>query len=277
MILEKRSQHSTPFIIAVHCPVCGHKSYKPDDEAVARCINISCPAQVKGRIQHFVSKLAMDIEGLGEKIVDQLVEAGFLRTIDDIFTLEHQPVAELEGLGEKSAENLIRSIHGSKKTNFASFVYALGIRNVGEHTAGVLEANFDGDIKKFQRTTAGELEDIDEIGPIIAQSIIQFWQDETNQTMVQNCLERGVLLAKVKQKTAQSFSGQIFVFTGTLEKFSRHRAKLVVENLGGKATGSVSKKTTYVVAGSGAGSKLKKAQILGIRVLSEDEFLTMIN
>jgi len=277
VILEKRPQHSTPFIIVMHCPVCGHKSYKPDDEAVARCINISCPAQVKGRIQHFVSKLAMDIEGLGEKIVDQLVEAGFLRTIDDIFTLEHQPVAELEGLGEKSAENLIRSIHGSKKTNFARFVYALGIRNVGEHTAKVLEANFNGDIKKFQRTTAEELEDIDEVGPIIAQSIIQFWQDKTNQTMVQNCLERGVFLAKVKQKTALPFSGQIFVFTGTLEKLSRHRAKLVVESLGGKATGSVSKKTTYVVAGSGTGSKLKKAQILGIRVLSEDEFLTLVN
>jgi len=277
VILEKRPKHLTPFIIGQHCPVCNHKSFKPDGEIVTRCINISCPAQVKGRIQHFVSKMAMDIDGLGEKIVDQLVEAGFLRTIDDIYALENQPLADLEGLGEKSAENLIQSINHSKKTNFSRFIYALGIRNVGEHTAKILEAHFDGNIKRFQQATAEELESIDEIGPIVSQSAIKFWDDKNNKTMVYNCLKKGVTLTIVKQKTTQAFSGHVFVFTGTLEKLPRHSAKFAVENLGGKVTNSLSQKITYLVAGHKAGSKLKKAQTLGIKVLSEEEFLTMIN
>jgi len=277
VILEKRPKHLTPFIIGQNCPFCNHKSFKPDGEAVTRCINISCPAQVKGRIQHFVSKMAMDIDGLGEKIVDQLVEAGFLRTIDDIYTLENQPLADLEGLGEKSAENLIQSINHSKKTNFSRFIYALGIRNVGEHTAKILEANFDGNIKRFQQTTAEELENIDEIGPIVSQSVIKFWDDKKNKTMVNNCLKKGITLTIVKKKKTQTFSDQVFVFTGMLKKLPRHSAKLAVENLGGKVTNSLSQKTTYLVAGGSAGSKLKKAQTLGIKVLSEEEFLTMIN
>ena len=277
VVLEKRPKDSTPFIIGLYCPVCDHKSFKPDSEAVTRCINISCPAQVKGRIQHFVSKLAMNIEGLGKKIVDQLVEAGFLRTIDDIYTLQYQPLADLEGLGKKSVGNLIHSINKSKKINFSRFIYALGIRNIGEHTAKVLDTHFDGDINKFQKATQEELENIDEIGPVVTQSIIQFWKDPTNQTMIRNCMEGGVTLTKIKQKTVKPFSDQTFVFTGTLEKLTRHSARMAVENLGGKATNSVSQKTNYVVAGHRAGSKLKKAKILGIKILYEEEFLTLIN
>ena len=276
VILKKRPKDSIPYYIDAHCPACAHKSFKPDGEAVARCINISCPAQVKGRIHHFVSKLAMNIDGLGEKIVNQLVETGLLKTIDDIFVLKQQMLADLEGLGEKSAENLIQAIHESKQTTFARFVYALGIRNVGEHSAKVLEKHYKGSIKKFQQTTVEELETIDEIGPTIAQAVTQFWQDTNNRIMVQNCLNRGVSLAKIKNKMDQPLTGQIFVFTGSLEKLTRQEAKIMVDHLGGKTTDSVSKKTSYVVAGPGGGSKLKKAKELGSSIISENEFLEML-
>ena len=277
VIFEKRPKHSTKFIIESDCPICSQKSFKPYGEVVTRCINKLCPAQIKGSIYHFVSKLAMNIEGLGEKIVDQLVEEGFLKTIDDIFTLEKKPIAELDGLGKKSAENLIQSINNSKITSFARFIYALGIRNVGEHTTKILDIHFNGDINKLQKAKRDELEKINEIGPTLSKSIIEFWEDKNNQTMVKNCLDRGVSLTKTIQKTAVIFSGQIFVFTGTLKKLTRHNAKLKIEQLGGKTTNSVSKNTTYVVSGHGAGSKLKNAKDLGIKILSEDEFLTMIN
>ena len=218
----------------------------------------------------------MNIDGLGEKIVNQLVETGLLKTIDDIFVLKQQMLADLEGLGEKSAENLIQAIHESKQTTFARFVYALGIRNVGEHSAKLLEKHYKGSIKKFQQTTVEELETIDEIGPTIAQTVTQFWQDTNNRIMVQNCLNRGVSLAEIKRKMDQPLTGQIFVFTGSLEKFTRQEAKIMVEHLGGKTTDSVSKKTSYVVAGPGGGSKLKKAKELGSSIISENEFLEML-
>ena len=218
----------------------------------------------------------MNIDGLGEKTVNQLVETELLKTIDDIFVLKQQMLADLEGLGEKSAENLIQAIHESKQTTFARFVYALGIRNVGEHSAKLLEKHYKGSIKKFQQTTVEELETIDEIGPTIAQTVTQFWQDTNNRILVQNCLNRGVSLAEIKNKMDQLLTGQIFVFTGSLEKFTRQEAKIMVEHLGGKTTDSISKKTSYVVAGPGGGSKLKKAEELGSSIISENEFLEML-
>ena len=273
VILEKRPKGSVPYRIDTHCPVCNQQSFKPDDEAVARCINISCPAQVKGRIQHFVSKPAMNIDGLGKRIIDQLVETGLLKTVDDIFTLEKQSLSELDGLGKKSAKKLIRSIIKSKKTVFSRFVYALGIRNVGEHTAQVLEKHYNGRLKGFKNAKPEELENINEIGPIVAQSVAQFWQNKNNREIVNNCIERGIFLKQVTKHINQPFSGKIFVFTGSLKNFTRQGIKERVEYLGGKTAVSVSKKTSYLVAGPGAGSKLKKAKDLSVSIISEDEFL----
>ena len=273
VILEKRPKESVPYRIDTHCPVCNQQSFKPDDAAVARCINISCPAQVKGRIQHFVSKPAMNINGLGKRIIDQLVETGLLKTVDDIFTLEKLSLSELDGLGEKSAKKLIRSIIKAKKTVFSRFVYALGIRNVGEHTAQVLEKHYNGRLKGFKNAKPEELENIDEIGPIVAQSVAQFWQNKNNREIVNNCIERGIFLKQVTKHINQPFSGKIFVFTGSLKNFTRQGIKERVEYLGGKTAVSVSNKTSYLVAGTGAGSKLKKAKELSVSIISEDEFL----
>ena len=273
VILEKRPKGSAPYRIDTHCPVCNQQSFKPDDEAVARCINISCPAQVKGRIQHFVSKPAMNIDGLGKRIIDQLVETGLLKTVDDIFTLEQQSLSELDGLGKKSAKKLIRSIIKSKRTVFSRFVYALGIRNVGEHTAQVLEKHYNGRLKGFKNAKPEELENIDEIGPVVAQSVVQFWQNKNNREIVNNCIERGIFLKQVTKHINQPFSGKIFVFTGSLKNFTRQEIKERVEHLGGKTAVSISKKTSYLVVGPGAGSKLKKAEDLAVSIISEDEFL----
>ena len=276
VIIEKRPKGTNPFIIANQCPVCDHEAFRPEGEAILRCGNISCPRQIKGRIQHFASKLALDIDGLGEKIVDQLVEEGLIQSIDDLFTLKQKPLAKLDRLGEKSAENLVEAISNSKDTTFARFIYALGIRNVGEHIAKVLEKQHSGNLTEFQNTTIEELEAIDEIGPIVAETVIQFWSDDSNKKMVQNCLDYGVRLATVEVNENQPFAGQTFVFTGSLEKFTRKEAKDTLENLGGKASSSVSKKTDFVIAGPGAGSKLKKAGELGVDVLTEEEFLDKV-
>lgn len=276
VITEKRPNGTKPFQIPAECPACGHGAHRPEGEVILRCGNISCPRQIKGRIQHFASKLAMNIDGLGVKVIDQLVEEGLLKTIDDLYSLNQESLAALDRLGEKSAGNLIEAISNSKETTFARFVYALGIRNVGEHIAKILEKQFSGNLGEFQNADVEELENIDEIGPIVAETVVQFWSDKSNKLIVQNCLDKGVSLAEIEIKEYQPFEGQIFVFTGSLEKFTRKNAKDMVEDLGGKASSSVSKNTDFVVAGPGAGSKLKKAEELGIDVLTEDEFLAKV-
>ena len=276
VITEKRPNGTKPFQIPAECPACGHGAHRPEGEVILRCENISCPRQIKGRIQHFASKLAMNIDGLGVKVIDQLVEEGLLKTIDDLYSLNQESLAALDRLGEKSAGNLIEAISNSKETTFARFVYALGIRNVGEHIAKVLEKQFSGNLGEFQNADVEELENIDEIGPIVAETVVQFWSDKSNKLIVQNCLDKGVSLAEIEIKEYQPFEGQIFVFTGSLEKFTRKNAKDMVEDLGGKASSSVSKNTNFVVAGPGAESKLKKAEELGIDVLTEDEFLAKV-
>jgi DNA ligase (NAD+) len=243
---------------------------------ILRCGNISCPRQIKGRIQHFASKLALDIDGLGEKIVDQLVNEDLIQSIDDLFNLKQDRLEKLDRLGEKSAENLVEAISNSKDTTFARFIYALGIRNVGEHIAKVLEKQYSGNLTEFQNTTVEDLEAIDEIGPIVAETVIQFWSDDSNKKMVQNCLDYGVRFANVKVNLHQPFAGQTFVFTGSLQQLTRKEANDILENLGGKTSGSVSEKTDFVIAGSSAGSKLKKAGDLGISILTEEEFFDKV-
>jgi len=276
VIIDKRPQNTKPFKIPFKCPVCDHDVFRDEDEAIARCQNLSCPAQIKGRIEHFVSRLALDIEGFGEKLVDQLVDNKIISSVDQIFTLKFDQLANLERMAEKSANNLLKAINDSKNTTFARFVYGLGIRNVGEHLAKILEKHFEADIYRFMDTTEDELDSIFEIGPVVAKGIVKFWDDETNKTVVKNCISNGVIFSEHTQINDQ-LAGKIFVFTGTLETLTRPKAKELVESFGGKASGSVSGKTDYLVAGPGAGSKLKKAEELGINILTEQEFQTMID
>ena len=276
VIKEKRPSNTSPFKMTNTCPECDHDVYRPEDEVVARCQNLSCPAQVKRRIEHFVSKNAMDIDGVGEKLIDQLVEKNLVKSVDDLYRLTLDQLSELERMAEKSAKNTISAINNSKSTTFHRFVYALGIRNVGEHVAKVLEKSFTGNIEIFMKTNAEVLEDIDEVGPIVAETIVKFWADETNVNIVNNCFKLGISLELVKNETEQIFMGKTFVFTGSLQSITRKEGKEIVEARGGRAAGSVSAKTDCIVAGENTGSKLKKAEKLGIPVLTESEFMDLI-
>jgi len=272
VIQEKRPTNSVPFKMVNKCPVCKHTVFRPESEVVARCQNLSCPAQVKRRLDHFVSKSAMDIDGLGTKLIDQLVDQNLVTSFNDIYRLQFEQLTTLDRMAEKSAMNIVNAIEASKKTSFHRFVHALGIRNVGEHGAKVLEKAFDGNIAVFMSANIEELEAIDEMGPIAAETIVNFWSDENNKAIVNQCFQLGVTIEKQDNRSEQIFAGKTFVFTGSLETMTRKEAKDTVEFFGGRAAGSVSTKTTYVVTGPGAGSKLTKAKALGIPILTEEEF-----
>ena len=277
VIIDKRPKKTEAYQLPKECPACSHEVFRPEGEVVARCQNLSCSAQVKARIEHFISKTALDIDGFGEKLVDQLVDKKLIRTVDDIFKLTYDDLVNLKRMADKSVQNILTAIQKAKQTTFARFIYALGIRNVGAHISKVLEQAYTGDIKKFTHASAEELEAIDEVGPIVSETITKFWSDSTNVDVVESCLSLGVQLEKVAGPKSLVLEGKTFVFTGTLTQFSRNDAKAITESHGGRASGSVSKKTDFVVAGPGAGSKLKKAKSLGITVLSEAEFLEMIS
>jgi DNA ligase (NAD+) len=276
VILAKRPPKTKTYQLPTACPSCGQEVFRPEGEVVARCQNLSCPAQVKGRIEHFVSKGALDIDGFGEKLVDQLVDKKLILTVDDIFKLNFDDLVNLDRMAEKSALNILSAIQNSKQTTFARFVYALGIRNVGAHLSKVLEKAFVGDIEKFMNGTVEELEAIDEVGPIVAETITTFLSNCTNTDVIESCLSLGVRLKIIEGPKSQALQGKTFVFTGALTQFSRNEAKEMAEAHGGKASGSVSKNTDFVVAGPGAGSKLKKATELDIPILSEAEFLDIL-
>ena len=276
VIPAKRPPETKAYQLPTACPSCGQEVFRPEGEVVARCQNLSCPAQVKGRIEHFVSKGALDIDGFGEKLVDQLVDKKLILTVDDIFKLNFDDLVNLERMAEKSALNILTAIQDSKQTTFARFVYALGIRNVGAHLSKVLEKAFVGDIEKFMNAEEEELEAIDEVGPIVAETITKFLSNCTNTNVIESCLSLGIRLKKVEEPKSLLLQGKTFVFTGALTQFSRNEAKEMTEAHGGKVSGSVSKNTDFVVAGPGAGSKLKKATEVDISVLSEAEFLDML-
>ena len=276
VILEKRPENTTPYVIPASCPVCSHEVFRPEGESVARCQNMECPAQVKGRIDHFVSKGCMDIDGFGTKLVDQLVEKNLVKNVADIYSLNLDQLSELERMAEKSAQNIMDAITASKKSSMARFIHALGIRNAGVHAAKVLEKSFGGNLENLMNADIEALTAIHEIGGIMAESIINFFQDDTNQKVITACLQAGIQFDEVEPILESVFTGKTFVFTGSLEKFSRKDAQSMVEKLGARASGSVSSKTDYLVAGPGAGSKLKKAEELNISIYSEDEFLELI-
>ena len=274
-VLERENNNSPKFKIDLLCPACADPVQKQIDEAIIRCTNFSCPAQTRGRIQHFCSKLAMNIEGLGEKIIEQLVKNSLVKNIDDIYTIDKSTIANLERMGDKSATNIIYSINKSKQTTFARFIYALGIRNVGEHTAKILEKKYNSNLENFIKTTKSKLLEINEIGQIVSKSIIDFWDDHNNVFMVNNCLSNGVIIETQKKSSSELLAGKIFVFSGSLNLLNRTKAKKIVEDTGGQTTNSVTKKTTHIVVGDNAGSKLERAKELGISILSEEEFITL--
>ena len=276
VIQGKRSSNTVQYFLPKLCPACEHEVFRPEGEAISRCQNLSCPAQVKGRIEHFISKSALDIDGFGEKLVNQLVDNKMIQTVDDIFKLNFQDLVNLERMAEKSAQNIIDAIDSSKKTTFNRFVYALGIRNVGSHLSKVIERAFNANINDFINATFEALEKIDEVGPIVAETITRFWKDRSNIDVVESCLALGMKLDSGSELHSKKLENKIIVFTGTLTQFSRAEANAMIESHGGKSTGSVSKNTDYVVAGNAAGSKLNKAKKLGVAVLTEEEFLKLI-
>lgn len=270
----KRPGRREPFTMPPNCPACGEPVVRPPGEAIRRCVNISCPAQIKGTIEHFASKRAMDIDGLGTKLVEQLVDRGIIRDVSDLYFLKKETLATMERMADKSAQNIIDAIEASKKRPFSRFIFALGIRQVGEHISGLLAERFSS-IEELMSADTDTLIAIPEIGPEAANSITAFFGDPGNHGTIERILSAGVEL-EYEQKGGEQLGGLTFVFTGTLSSMSRDQAKVVVEQLGAKTASSVSKKVDYVVAGEEAGSKLDKAHQLGIKVLTEGEFLDMI-
>ncbi|NPA12893.1 MAG: DNA ligase (NAD(+)) LigA [Aquificae bacterium] len=277
VIKEARTGEEKPIVFPKNCPSCGTPVVKLPGEAVWRCVNANCPAQVIERIIYFASKDAMDIRGLGRAIVKRFYQLGFLKSIPDIYRLPYDKIKQLEGFGEKSVENLKKSIEASKNRPIHRLITGLGIRYVGKITAKTLAEHINC-VEELKDWTVEELMKLPDIGEIVATSIYDFFHNQQNVKMIYELKELGVKTCKDKKEESQLdiLKGKTFVFTGTLSCCSREKAQEIVESLGGKATGSVSKKTDYLVVGEKPGSKLKKAQQLGVKILSEEEFLDMV-
>jgi DNA ligase (NAD+) len=275
VLTDKRTGRERELPIPTNCPECGSEVVKIAEEVAVRCMGLSCPAQIRESIIHFASRNAMDIDGLGEKYIEQLLSLGLVHNVADLYDLTRDAFMRFERMGEKLAENLLTAIEMSKERELARFIYALGIRHVGEHTARLL-ANAFGSIQNLHDTSDAELLSIREIGPQVCQSILTFFHNRENLRVIERMFAAGVKPTVEEKRVGGKFTGKTFVFTGSLSRFSRDEAKRLVENEGGHAAGSVSKKTDFVVAGDEAGSKLEKAKALGVRVISEEEFLEML-
>ncbi|RLA83453.1 MAG: DNA ligase (NAD(+)) LigA [Deltaproteobacteria bacterium] len=276
VIKERRTGKERKFRMPERCPVCGSEVVRLPGEVAFRCVGLSCPAQLKGRIRHFASRRAMDIEGLGVKLIDQLVDKGLVKDLSDIYYLTKEELAGLERMADKSAQNIIDAIERSKKTTLARFLNALGIRLVGEHLSQVLAEKF-GSLERLYTVTEEELMAVPEIGPEVAQSVVRFFRDERNRETIKRIVEAGVSFEEAAPEEERPLEGKVFVFTGALESMTREEAKNLVERLGGRAASSVSRKVDYVVVGKDPGSKYDKARELGLTIIDEEEFKKLVD
>ena len=274
-IVSKRTGNEKKFVMPKNCPVCGARVIRKPGEVASRCPNPNCPAQIKEALKHFVSKGAMNIEGLGDKLITQLIEKGLVKEPADLYSLTKEDLLKLDKVADKAATNLLNAIENSKRTTLAKFIYALGIRHVGEHIASILADHF-GDINTLAKASEEELMQIDEVGPEIAQSIVAYFEDEDNRRQLQRLLESGIQIEAPSKPSESPIAGKTFVLTGTLSSMTRSRAKELIERLGGKVSSAVSGATDYLVVGQSPGSKLAKAREKGVAILSEEDFLKLI-
>jgi DNA ligase (NAD+) len=273
VIESKRTGKEKKFKMPSKCPVCGAEVIK--EEAIHRCIGLDCLAQLKGRIKHFASKRAMDVEGLGVKLINQLVDKGLIKDVADIYYIEKEQLIELERMADKSAQNIIDAIEASKTKPLSKFLYALGIRHVGETTAEDLAHRFSR-LDDFFHLSEEDLREVEGIGPEVSASVYQFFRDKKNKGSIERLKRAGVTVIEPKGKVKGKFVGKTFVFTGALKSFGRDEARNIVESLGGMTASSVSKKVDFVVVGEDPGSKFDKAKELGIKTLTEEEFKKLI-
>jgi len=278
VLLEARPADSTAFIMPTHCPACHTQAYRPVGEAVARCPNAACPAQLRERLLHYGSRRAMDIDGLGTAVVEQLVTRGLVRDFADLYALDVPTLAQLERLATRSATNLVAAIARSRERGLARLLFGLGIRHVGERGAQALARTFRS-MDALQAASVEALETVPDVGPVVARSVRAFFDESSNAALVEKLKACGLAMtssAPAGASAGEPLAGKTFVLTGTLAAMSREEAAEAIERLGGKVGSSVSRKTTYLVTGADPGSKLEKARELGIEVLNEDAFLRLI-
>ncbi|MBW2092438.1 MAG: NAD-dependent DNA ligase LigA [Deltaproteobacteria bacterium] len=278
VIKEERPEGTSPFSMPESCPVCGSEVVRLPGEAVHRCINASCPAQIKQHLFHFASKDALDIDGLGSKLINMLVDRGMVNDPADLYSLTLEQLAGLPRMAEKSARNLLEALEGSKETTLERFIFALGIRHVGSHLARILAENY-GSLEALMAAKTEDLEAIYEIGPEVAQSIVSFMANPRNQELIRRLISPEINInprPPVKTDTGSVLSGKSLVLTGALKTMTREEAKARIQSVGGRVAGSVSKKTDYVVAGENPGKKITQAAELNIEILSEEEFLNLL-
>ncbi len=258
------------FQMPENCPVCGGKVVRTPGEADHRCVNANCPAKLRETILHFASRGVMNIDGMGDALVNQLTDRGLVKNVADIYKITKADLLQLERMGDKSAQNVLNEIEASKKLPLQRVIYGLGIRFVGERTAEFLAEHF-GSMDALVNASQEELQEVNEVGPRIAQSIVEFFQERRNRELVQQLRSAGLSFTGNKKQRGTKLAGKTFVLTGTLARYTRDEAKKMIEDAGGKVASSVSKKTDYVVAGADAGSKLEKAKELGVKVVDEKE------
>ena len=274
----EQAEDRIPFAMPTRCPVCGGEVFREEGEAVRRCLSQTCPAKLKESLLHWASRKAMKIDGLGERLVDQLVEKNFVHDVSDLYRLSKDQLQDLERMGPKSAENLVKEIDVSRSLEFSRLLFGIGIRHVGERTAQILATHF-GSIERLEQASKEELEQIHEIGPKLAESVFQFFRQPENRELLERLRTAGLRMeseAVEHPRVPQTFAGKTFVLTGTLDSMTREEASARIVERGGRVSSSVSKKTSFVVAGRDAGSKLEKARDLGVRILDEREFHAML-
>jgi len=279
VVASRRPKDAQPITLPTACPECGSEIFTPEGEAIARCTGgLICPAQQKAALRHFVSRRAMDVDGLGVKLIAQLVDKGWVKNAANLYELKAEEVAGLERMGPKSAENLIQALEKSKETTLPRFLYALGIREVGEATAQALAQHF-GTLEAIMQADEAALLQVNDVGPVVAGHIRHFFAEPHNQDVIQALLAAGIRFpegAQTQEVTEQPLEGQTWVLTGTLSQMTRGEAKEALQRLGARVSGSVSQRTHTVVAGEAAGSKLTRAQELGITVWDEEQLLALL-